>query len=782
MEMFADKYRALYGRITDPVVPGEKADDYYRDKVRYYYTQYSHEGGTLMSAASNFGVSRRTVRDLRDYGRALQDVGKYLREIGYKDREIAKFRTENISYQPAPTWPRFRNQIISKFLDLNLTASTFALDERANIERLTKVNQFKITRQAETQSVVPSLLPSDDLPKNLDLQDIDYLLQIGEIQLDFEVMAKDALDMTFYKSRLPTLQKMWLEDFVDLGGVACDTYLVNNTQKVDYVDYARVIIRSSIYPDYRDSDVRGYTSQKKVSELLMIDEDSIRPHLGKLKESYAGMQSADPNYYYNNQGFREDYTTNASLNGNYYDFGVTVCRFYWLDTEVQRFVVGQHSRGSRIFERVADDFELSERGIRAGKRVEEYPIQFMYRCSWIVGTDIIFDYGKADIIARPGQNGAKELVWPMQVYTATEPSLTEKVIPFIDDIQIALFKKRTLIAKIPPAPRMLIYKDKLRETLRVGDETYTIRELMKMYQREGILLLERSSEYTLPGDIPANKNEVIEFIESGIAEDVAIIENTIAISLQRIQEATGMNPIVDGTAAQTDMLKSVVESLKLSANSALRPWLESYAEFYKILASTLIWRYQIIAALGDSVLGTLPISGGLSKIVRIGPGLLKYDLGVGVRINDAQYFEFLMQDLMSKRELLPPESYFMIFNALNDKDLRKAEYYLIRFTRAAKEEAHQQQMQLVQAQAQSNAEAGVSVERERQKAEIVKIEKELAKMREEFALAEVKSQKDHGRKIEEIQLTEALKKDTSVATVRENRSKEVPNALFEDED
>ena len=777
MELFQDKYKALYGKIAEPSPLMEKDEQYYRQKVQYFYTQFAHEYGSIVHASTNFSSSRRTTKELRDYGRGLQNLDKYLRELGYGEKELDRFRRDNISYQPFPIWTRFRNQIMNRFLDMNLKANTYALDEHANVERVMKANELKLVRQQATREMVPKgTMPGDEFPSYLSTEDIDFLMRIGEIRLQVEIMIKDALDISFYKSGMPTLQKMWLEDFVDLGGMACDLELMNNIQKVVYVDYGRTIVRSSIYPDYRDSDVRGYTTVRKVSELLMIDEQAIRNNFDQLRESYKAVYPYDPAIMYNQQqGFREDYSFNQNPYGQYADFGTTIAKFYWLDTDTERYVVGRHPRGSKIFERVGADFTLSERGERAGKVIQEFPIQYMHRASWVVGTDIMFDYGKTDIIVRQGQNGAKEIVWPMGIYSSNEPSLTEKVIPFIDDIQIALLKKRDLIAKIPPGPRMVIYKDKLRETIRLNNEDYSIRQLVKMYQREGLLVLERAQEYTLPGDVPANKNQVIEFIESGVAEDIAITDESINAGLRRIQETTGMNPVADGTASQGDMLKSVVESLRLSANSALRPWMESYVVFYQNLSAALAWRYQLITAFGEFVLGTLPLHEGLGRLVKIGPDLLKYDLGIAIEVNDAQYYQFLMQDLLTKRELLPAEAYFLVYNALNQGDLRKAEYYLIRFTQMAKQQEHERQMQIVQAQAASNAQAGVAVEQERQKIEMTKLEGELYKLREQAIIAEEQAKRDHSRRMTEIQFEKSLEKDMAVATVRENRSKELPN-------
>lgn len=351
--------------------------------------------------------------------------------------------------------------------------------------------------------------------------------------------------------------------------------------------------------------------------------------------------------------------------------------------------------------------------------------------------------------------------------------MTEKVIPYIDDAHTAILKRRDLIKKMPPGPRMVVYKNRIRDSITLGEKTYNFKDIMRLYQREGFMILDEADDYSLPGEDKGSKTPPIEFLPSGIAEDLQILETTILVSIDRIREITGINPVVDGTATKGDILKSVAESMQQSANNVLRPWMEMYIAFYKRICESLVWRYQLMAATGTIDMGFLPINQAYGRVVEIGPEMLRYDLGLKIEIADAQYFQFLMQDLMSKRDTLGPESYFAVFNALQDKDLKKAEYLLIKFTKQAQEIAHQRQMELVQAQAASNAQAGVAVEQERQKFEVAKLEKELAMMREGAKLDEEKAITAHQRNLETIATKAEADSRGNLKVVRENKNSDI---------
>ena len=775
MELFLETYRGQYGQIAPPGSPAQ-ADKrrYYLNKMQYYYSQFAHESGNLILAKLNHGPTRRSNLELRDYARGLQSTDRYLREIGYDHKEVEKFQSQNISHQPFPIYPKFRNIMLSKISDLGLKPIVKAVDADADYERLLKKSRMKLLRNPETQAHVPPGLVQDEFPEAKTEQDIDFLFEAGGMMLPVEIKMKDALDITAKNSGWDVLEKMLGEDLIDIGGMAVDTRILNGKILLDYIDFARVIIRPSIYPDFRDSDVRGYTTQRKISELLLEYEGEILEHWGELKEAYEskGHLVGSP-WRHQENGYREDYSHRGSDSPSYSDFGVTVLKMYWVDREEQKFVVGRHPRGSLIFEPVADDFVLSNRGVRAGKTVQVYPIQKIHQAHWIVGTNIVYGYGPADTITREGDNGAKQLIWPMVVAAAQEPSMTEKVIPYIDDAHIAILKRRDLITKMPPGPRILIYKNRIRDSVTMGESTYNFRDIVRMYQREGFMLLDEEDDYSMPGEDLGSKTPPIEFLPSGIMEDLQILEQSIAVSLDRIREITGINPLIDGTATKADILKTVAESMRQSANNALRPWMELYINFYKRVNESLVWRYQIKSASGEINLGYLPSMEGSGRKVVLASDIMRYRLGLKVEIADAQYYQFLLQDLMAKRDMITAEGYFAVYNALQDRDLKKAEYLLITFTRKAEERAHQRQLELVQAQSRSNAEAGVAVEQERQKSEMTKLEAEVSKMREESTLAEERAITAHERELEKIALKAKADSEGNLKVVRENKNSDI---------
>ena len=756
------------------IVPA-RDEAYYKQKAREFYDSYRHETGYVRNSQLTNGSSRRSLRELRDYGRGLQPVSKYLVDLGFDEKEVRKFTDDNISFAPSQVYLKYRNIIISKLMDLKLTPTTRAVDHFANTEKIFQKNLAVLKRQPQTQQNAPAAIRMDDpFPEGVTPEMIERHFQLGEMLLPIEVMMKDALDITFLKSRWDTIKKMLYEDLVDLAGMACDIIYTNGRMVVDYVDYSRVIMRSSTYPDFRDSDIRGYTRYRKLSEIRMIAPEFVTKYYNQLQK-YEN-KSSDININYEQEvGHREDYAVNNRLWGDNSDFGIREVKFYWIDTEEHMYIEGVHPRGSRLFERVPLEFQLSDRARRAGKKLKKYTIQKMYCATWLPDEDLVYNYGEVDWINMHGVYGADQIMWPMQVFTTQEMSITEKVIPHIDDVVLALFKRRDLIKKIPPYPRMLIYKNRLEAMVEIAGKTYSLSDMLKMYQREGIFIADETQEWQLPGESPDTYKPPIDFIPTGAMEDIQILDNSIFAGLRNIQLETGMNEVTDGSNPNPDMLKFVAENLKLATNNALRPTLTTYIHFYKTVNQVLCWRYQRIAAIGRFQLGVLPMNNNLSKIVQIGPELLNHDFHIEINVVDNDQYQLLMQDLLQKKEMLPAEGYFAVWNAIQNGDFKKAEMYLIEFSAQVKQIEHQKQLQIQEHNAKANQAAAMEAEKARQQTLQLEIQLKTELMQVEAAVQEEGKKMDHVRELEKIRLMEQLrfKTSTSVTSINnQNRLKQ----------
>lgn len=746
---------------TDMMVESDVKDEkFFLRRMEYYYGLYSRDNTAIGNGGMFFrGSERRSIKELRDHARGLQNVNKYKDLCDPVDKKTGK-RMWNISWQPATILSKFRNIVKDKMTSLMLEPITEANDEAARIEKSNIKNLLKILRQDETAQMTdgvqfdePSEFSDAESP-----EDVDAIYEMGGIRLAVEIMMKDAIDITLYRSRWDTLSGMIAEDIVDLNAFAADQEVINTKQELKYVDLPRVVIRPSIYPDFRDSDFRGYVSNMKISEIrrFVTDEKVLKSIERKVKG-----RNHQSDFNDQNRGFREDYSRSNDNFRTYNDFGVEVLKMYFLDTQRERFVSGVHKNGSRVFERVPLDFVLSERGMQAGKEIVERNPMYLYQCYWVVGTDTVFNYGPVEGIARDSE---MNVIWPLTVYMGHEQSLIEKCIGFDDDLQLANYKVRHLIAKMPPGPRMIIYKDVIRDSVKIAGEQFSIIDIIGKYQSDGMMILDRR-EYSLPGE--GDSKKPIDFIPAGIAEDLMILKQRIFEQVDFMRQTTGLNEVADGTSQTPDMLKSVMQGLTQATNSALGPYINMYIRGFKSIIEHIGYKYQVLVLNGTVDVGTMPM-GTYIKRVLLDDKIRQHSFNIMVRVQTLEDKQMLMNYLMSRQDALGADAYFAVLNCIMGNDLKKAQFLLSKYWEKAVEQQHANQVEIAQATAKGNAEAAIATEQA--KSQTLQAENGFLseRMRLEFDLQNKLDQENHLRKMKEIELENLYKMETGVKVVRAN--------------
>lgn len=679
-------------------------EKYGLEMTRYFYGSYADN--QCMVGSGRVQYSSASIRELRDHGMGIQDVTQY-RNIIDPPRQKADKRlyNANISWRVSDQYQKYKNILKSKIQELILTPRVDATSNDAVRERDFLKNLQSIMGNESTKAFV-----GDDYPMPESTQDSSVLDQLGGIRLEREIVAKDVIDVVTRNSGMESLIPMFAEDLINIAITASDFQVVNGVAQYVYVDPATIIIPRDYHEDFRKGDYRGYWEYKTLSEIQAQYPDADQK---KLKQF---------------EGVLWDWAEKVS----YAKFGknprnVKVVTMYWIDSDPEVRVVGLRKNGARQFEKVdKPDFKLSERAQKAGKKIEKYIIQRMYKCVWTPGSDQVLEFGPVDVLAR----GKDRMYWPMTVICTQNKSITESVMPFNDDLQLDIFKLRVLKAKIAPGPRMVLYKDMIMDSVSIGSDNYTIKDLINLYQTEGIMILERDAEFK---DDPSY-GKPIEFMESGVLEDFKILQASIIDNLNNIRSATGMNELVDG--ATPDMLKTVALGLQQSSNSIIRPLLSTYVNFRTLMMKyTVLRQQQTVLAYGPKNLGVKKDGYNLT-IVSAGRDFATEEFVVDVQIETQEMKNLLMQSLMERKDTIPPESYISVMRTIDQGDLTKAQVIMLLAISRAQQQAHQRQIEIQQSVAKGNAEAGVAVEEARMNTEnariTAEIQSKIAELQAEF--------------------------------------------------
>lgn len=743
----------------------EKLD--YIKKCKEVLGMYATNNLALGVNGALFSNDKRSIFTLRSHARGVQDSQAVYRPQLDPTREIQDSngnlkRTGNwtISWDPIKVLPKFRSLAIQKITDLILIPKTEAIDETARLSKKYEENRMKLIRNPSTKAI-------HDIPdkhKEIETEsDVDFISQMGGIRLAVEIMMKDGIDITMYKSNFPVVTKMLAEDIVDVNAMAVHQFNKNGEEIIEYVDAARIIVRPSIYPDFRDSDFRGFTQNKNADQIILEGNFTDKKITEKIRTlDKTSSRSSNHTFYSNQLGHREFFSDD-----NQYITGVEVMTLYFLKQVDETYIEGRRPSGTRQFESVDNDFKLTKRMEKAGKTLSTVTKFVLHKCKWITETDIVYGEGVVDYIVREGEAGKKSVLWPMTIYAGHEPSLMSRCIAFDDDLQIANFTLRNIYSKIPPGPRMIIFKDKIKDSVTIAGEQFSILDMITKYQSEGIMVLEGQNEYSEPGDETSHSPPIM-FMPTGVSEDLTMLQNRMMQSVDFIRQVTGINEVADGSSGNPDMLKSVMEGLSAATNSALKGYVDLYINAYKSIIKYTGLKYQNMVVTGDVNLGYLPVSSNWSKPVTIDKTITNHDWGIMVDITTRESRQMLIMDLQSRREQLPPESYLIVMNMIEAGDMKKAQFYLAKYTAKATEENHSRQLEIAQATAKANSEAAQATEMAKANTVQVQGQSKLMEIEAQAMVDETKAISDHKRSIELLEMTNKLQGEREVTSIREN--------------
>jgi hypothetical protein len=416
------------------------------------------------------------------------------------------------------------------------------------------------------------------------------------------------------------------------------------------------------------------------------------------------------------------YQRSAGAGDNYYNapydnLQVDVLDFCFIGNEVEKYVMGFRSDGTEIFDQVKSSSKLTPKDEKKGKRFYQNEVQYVYCCKWVVGTKYVFDCGKEYGIVRYNQKGIKDTRLPYIIYSDRTPSIVERCIPHIDDIQLAVLKKRNTLAKMAPGPRIILDKSLLRSTVDIGGKSYNMMELIELFPKTGVLVIESQGEYE-DTEMKGSNRKPIDYVTTGITEDIGILANEVAAGIDLIRGVTGLNEVADGSVQNADMLVGVVENLGAASNNALKPTMRTYLMLQLNAMKYVVNKWQVSLIQGDVSFEYLPINSNVTKMVQYSGGVYSRDLGIYVVPMPSETDrQLLLQDILSKRQMMniTEADYVVLYNMIKMGEFKKAQLYMVKAVEQEQKRKQMEAMQNLQAQSQAQAQAALAVEQEKQK-------------------------------------------------------------------
>lgn len=580
---FVEKYKdSRYTNPGDSIDPGKKNDpedkhakEWFKRKMEYMYSCYIRDDAYIPYS---------TVRDyriLRLYAQGRQPNTKYMDRLTIQDKRTGiRKGWMNISWDILPILPKFRSIVLGRFEEVDYNTQAHAIDDVSSTLRedakWTKLVEAKYSKNlAEFKK---ELGIGDDqeqqlpfVPKNM--EEMDMLASMGFFRLAYEITMDKLLIATSQKANWQEIKRRVFEDAVDLGIIAVKDYTdpVSGKPMVRYVDPEYLIIRQTRMNDFSNVSEAAEITWHSIGDLRafgLTDEELI-----KASRAYAGI-FGNP-YMTDIPGYPQD--------RNRYDY----LKVAVLDAEFESF--DTYLFESRMINGNTVYFDLPFGTKKASSKKNKFgtrQYQKRYRSKWVIGTDIIFDYGLQYDQSYDQENKPRS---SYSCYRIAEKSMISQCLTSADDIQLATLKLRSAMAESKPAGVMIEFGS-LKEIAMGGDKMDPF-DILKLYRDRGDLIFKyalQSNGMPVQGGIPP-----ISELRGGIGPYLDELMKILEFNINMIREITGINSVVDASAPAPNALVGTAQIAEQGTSNVLRPLLSGYRSVKQRAFMNICQRWQL---------------------------------------------------------------------------------------------------------------------------------------------------------------------------------------------
>lgn len=575
------KHKLQYQSFPDPLAHNKDDEEYglkWGQAIQYEWF-HKQDGGT-----SQFFSRKNDYHNLRLYARGEQDSQLYKDLLGADDSTYT-----NYDFRPIQIIPKFVklvvNQMTERLFEVNANATDpYSTDLRGeyrkNLEDL-MVSKEMLSKAKELQGIDMFTNDMEEIPESQ--EEIDLRMQL-KYKPNAEIAAETAIRFTLDLNDYDEQQSQVIEDItvIGIGGTKHWTDPDKGIM-VARVDPADMVYS---YPDSRDFKncyYYGEVERMTIGELKRISgkkftEDEL--------ENLAGSAKSWSNYH--GQSTTRDGNRETDLD----NIMVDVLNFTFKAQDTRTFKKKYNKSGGYKMIEKDSTFEKKDQNYK-GYDVIKKPAEVWYEGRMVLGTDLLFEYGKATNMVRAEGSFNRTLpkysLYAPELYHNRPSSLVGRIIQYVDQMQQIHIKFQQMVAKARPAG-VYIDVDGIGE-IPLGDGKFLDPlEVIKIYDETGNVL---GTNQTAEGGYNYGKEPIRE-LKNGVIDGLDRLIAAYNFYLNQLRDAIGIPAGMDASNPHPDTLVGVQEQVALNSNTATRHVLDSVLHITKRTATGVSLRLKDI--------------------------------------------------------------------------------------------------------------------------------------------------------------------------------------------
>lgn len=749
-------------------LPQDKKDDkeYYLKATQAIVSK--HLNNVCEIPYDNWG-NRETFHEIWSYATGRQSVEKY------KDILIGKKRADgcrrkntwNINWKPIDILPKKLGDVLSFLLKIKYDIISNAIDPMATQQREDAIAMAKlmtddnfrtmgaqINEMAGAEVIDPSSMPQAQTGGQLPFKDerqVEMAQKIGVFILEVESAMQILLEKTATDSKSKTIDKLIKRDFLYYNIAAKYSHSVGDSVLEDWIDVRNAIIPYSPYNDFRDATYFGFYKTMSIAELVKLEcftDDEIVEIARKYNAAPFNSSARLTNFDMDYSRAKQDGLGMAVL----HSIQVDVAKVWWIGNKrVNQTSITRDKDGGLSLNKVDENYELSERDKKQGKKKKEYTTQTVYTAMHIIGTDCVFNEGEEyNVKHKKNENGKYCAELPMSAYKLDGPSMAERCMGFIDDANIANYKKRMLMKNLNAGPGIKINKAAF-ENVMIDNKLYSPLDLIALFTDEGVLIVDDKNPW---GDNNRSGSRPIDTIPSDVFQRMLGCRNEMQFNLEMVDIITGLNQTFSAQQPSSETGLGVSKIALSATENSIYQMVDGFEQLANHSYNVKCNQWKIICAnMEDKKRDTFATRA--MRFIHVGKEISWHDYGIKMEagINETEKLQLYQraQQLADFRRQsgtggIMPSDELLIGEMIRQGNVKQARLALsqIEEFRAEQEEqkAQQRMQENAQMQQQSNEQAMQGKQQELQMEAQAESQKNASKFQYDLALQKQKAEDD----------------------------------------
>jgi len=715
--------------------PKEKREKPYSiDVAKTIYAKHIQgKTGISLSLSSEFDTNRM-------FGSSTEPVSIYMNRLSddnnstsqnssqydndtIGDRKTAREGWMNVDWTSLNVMSKIKNALHGMYDNAEYDIVARAIDQKAGAEReemkfLSVVYKYfgqeiqQLYATAEIPNFEPAFVPESEI-------ELTIFENAGGFKLVNEIAIEEIIQHTLDISDWRDIKEKLLDDIIDVGRIAVRKYFDDASQKIIYEyidpDPKYLIIQKSKHWDYKDAEYAGYVYWHKISYLR--DKGVSEDLLPDLAQKYSGI--------YGNPGVNEwsYYNKYENATWKFDDFRVPVFTCEWIDSDTSKKLIYTTLEGRVRVKELGYDDKIKEKD---KQHIDSTYKKKRYTCSWVIDTDVAFDYGL-------DYNQERNPKLNIQVRELRSAPLVSVLIPHIKQLNLAWFKFQNALSQLRVMGFAVDF-DALDNIQLSNGEKLDQLEILRMAMTIGILPFRRTK---FDGSLQSMASTPIQDLPSGMGNVLQDLMQIFQWEYSQLEQLSGINQAFLGGMPAPRTGKAVVETAINSSSTVTKPLIDCIMQLKSSIAEVTSNCAVVLFKVNKKAQESYARVIGNAKVQNmiIASAHAEYGIKLEPKPTDndwANLYKYIDIALSSGRDGRPGLDIDVAFQIeqmrQNGMNLKQITMMVMNAIRKIKKQEMQKQMALTQQQQNNN----MQLMQEKNKTEISKLQGQIAKQEKDW--------------------------------------------------